>query len=335
MDKPDISTLFSRSPFGLALLDSQDRIVQANESLARMVGCSTSELQSRTLPELWHGSGDGNNGERRIRRDTGDIAKVKLVTWPAGTTPEADGGRTTVALVETIQEQNVERNPFPATFDQIRRLSSIVAHHVRNPLAGISGALSILRDRLPMSIEDQAIVQEILERLGELSDSVEDLVAYGRPIAPQPRSLSALALMKDVASRLPENGFPEIQVQLPERDMVRIWGDGLLLARSFDRLFVNAAEAMHGHGTITVRLREDCLNGAPKCIIEIVDDGPGVPKEARAHMFEPFFTTKAKHVGLGLSVARRILQAHGGEIAYRSTDDADLALVVVLPVQAA
>jgi signal transduction histidine kinase len=112
-------------------------------------------------------------------------------------------------------------------------------------------------------------------------------------------------------------------------DLPKIQGNGGELNQVWTNLIDNAIDAVDGRGNIIIRtFREE-----DRVVVEVVDDGPGIAAEARRHIFEPFYTTKevGSGIGLGLDVVRRIVVAHGGEIAVRS-EAGETKFTVILPV---
>jgi signal transduction histidine kinase len=105
-------------------------------------------------------------------------------------------------------------------------------------------------------------------------------------------------------------------------------GDAELLRIAFQNLLLNAAQAMHGEGTATVRLTSE----GHVQRIAVVDTGPGLSPEARGNLFRPFFTTKSRGTGLGLPTAKRLVELHGGSIEIDSRTGEGTTVTVTLPV---
>ena len=105
--------------------------------------------------------------------------------------------------------------------------------------------------------------------------------------------------------------------------------DPELLKIVFQNLFINAAQAMHGDGAIHVSLRVD----GSDVHVTVADTGPGIPDDVRQNLFKPFFTTKARGTGLGLSTARRLIDAHGGTIAVDCPATGGTTVTLRLPVE--
>lgn len=199
---------------------------------------------------------------------------------------------------------------------KLGEMAAVVAHEVKNPIAGIGGALRIIGDRLPAGDQGRDIIKDILERLDNLNNVVNDMLIFARPRTPKPAHVPLAALLEQAISLLERDPeFSEIAVSVSGPD-ITVACDPELLKPVFVNLLVNAAQALEGKGTIAVIIEEDadcCHDGC--CRISFIDKGPGIPADVLRHIFEPFFTTKARGTGLGLSIAKRIVELQGGAIS--------------------
>ena len=171
------------------------------------------------------------------------------------------------------------------------------------------------------------IVEEEAERLNRI---VGDLLAFARPSTPDLQE-AALARVADeaVASAVAQQGTPIEVVRAHDPALPEVRIDARLVRQAIVNVAVNAAQAMVRGGRITVRtLRDD---GA--AVVEIEDDGPGIPTEVRERIFEPFFTTKATGTGLGLAVVRRIVEGHGGTVQVRPAPERGTVFALRFPVE--
>lgn len=215
-----------------------------------------------------------------------------------------------------------------ASLARLGQMAAIVAHEVRNPLAGIRGALQIIGRRLPAGSQEHAIVDEVVTRIDTLNDIVQDLLLFARPKPPVLASVSMGAVVTDTVTLLKSDPkFADVDIHLRVPDTA-VMADREQIKLVLVNLLINGAQAMHGRGRIDVSL--ETVDGWHE--LRIVDQGPGIPADVREHLFEPFFTTKHRGTGLGLATARRILEGHGGAVELQCPVGGGTVAVVRLPV---
>ena len=211
---------------------------------------------------------------------------------------------------------------------QLGKMAAVVAHEVRNPLAGIRGAMQVLGRRVPEASPEQGVILEVIKRIDTLNEIVHDLLQFARPHQPVLKKFAASSLIGGTISLLSEDPrFVEIQLDLAIQDAT-IVADLEQLKLVLLNLLINAAQAMQGRGV----LRVSAGTTPAWHELRIIDQGPGISPEAREHLFEPFFTTKHRGTGLGLATARRILEGHRGTIEFESPPGGGTTAVVRLPI---
>lgn len=228
-------------------------------------------------------------------------------------------------ITERLAAENAAREQ--AALARIGQMAAVVAHEVRNPLAGIRGSIQVLARRLPGGPEEQEVFSNILERLDSMARISQDLLIFSRPRTPRLEPLLLKELLHTTAGLLAAD--PEmrrIQVDITGLDGA-LKGDPELLANMFLNLLLNAAQAMSGEGMIRVGI----VDGDGQWQVSVQDTGPGIPAEKRAHIFDPFFTTKTRGTGLGLAIAKQFAEAHHGTIDLSSSESGGTRFVVSLP----
>ncbi|MFI5178415.1 MAG: sensor histidine kinase, partial [Vicinamibacterales bacterium] len=197
-----------------------------------------------------------------------------------------------------------------AALAQLGKMAAVVAHEVRNPLAGIRGALQIIGQRLPATGQEHSIAKEVISRIDTLNNIVEDLLLFARPKPPVlARVPLATVLVETVTLLRSDPKFAEIALRIQPTE-VTVVTDPEQLKLVLVNLLINAAQAMGGRGAVDVTV----ASSAGWHEVRITDQGTGISAEVREHLFEPFFTTKHRGTGLGLATARRMLEGHGGAI---------------------
>ena len=210
-------------------------------------------------------------------------------------------------------------------------MAAVVAHEVRNPLAGIKGAIQVLMSRRTADDAELPVMRDIVARIDALSELINDLMVFARPRPPRLAVVELHSIVADaitIVRRDPSAHGVQIDV---EGDDVSISADGELVRATLLNLLLNAAQAMAGNGRVTVHTsRHD-----NEARIQIRDTGPGIPAEIREQIFEPFFTTKARGGGLGLPIARRTAELHGGSLTLECPAEGGTLVTMTLPLRPA
>ena len=224
------------------------------------------------------------------------------------------------------RKQAVERTEQLAA---VGELAASIAHEVRNPLAGMKGALEVLRKELAVKPSNLEIVDELLAQIVRLEQLVRDLLTFARP-----RALSLelfdlhelldrlLRTYKEHADRL---GVTVERIYGPSTGHMH--ADPRQMEQVFLNLIYNALQAMEGGGTLTVSTRAEESN----IVITLSDTGKGIPETDMPKILQPFFTTKHRGSGLGLSIVKKVSEAHGGSIEIVSVVGQGTTVTVSIP----
>src|SRR5262249_27989467 len=213
-------------------------------------------------------------------------------------------------------------------------LLSGVAHELNNPLATISLSAEFLRRARALDATLMPRVNVIESACSRASRIIRDLLVFSRRQPPERRRADLNEIIELTLSlQAPQLELNKIRVITALEPAPAIWADSHQLQQVFLNLFSNAIHAMktaHGHGTLTVRT----LWRESEVVVQVEDDGPGIPAEHLARIFDPFFTTKAvgEGTGLGLSLAIGIVEAHGGRMHAESVADGGARFTISLPV---
>jgi PAS domain S-box-containing protein len=219
-----------------------------------------------------------------------------------------------------------------ASLARLGEMAAVVAHEVKNPLAGIRGALQVFGQRMTREGADTKVLKEMVARIDALDQMMNDLLLFARPPKPRRSSTDLMSLVKTTASFLSEDpSLRDVDVEISGAAPL-VPADPDMLRIVFQNLLINSAHAMKGKGKIQVVLDAD--DGAI-CHIAFVDQGPGIPADVREKIFTPFFTTKSRGSGLGLPTAKRLIEAHNGQIAVDCPPTGGTAVVIRLPIGAA
>lgn len=212
---------------------------------------------------------------------------------------------------------------------EIGQLAASLAHEIKNPLAGISGAIQIMRESMREDDPHRPIAKEIMEQIKRLDATVKDLLQYARPIAPRFGRVNLDKIVSEVVSVVSlEQATKGICLNAPTpTDDHYVGGDEGQLQQLVMNLIINAAHASSAGDEINVTLSR--RDGALRLVVD--DEGDGMTPEVVKQAFDAFFTTKAKGTGLGLSICRRIVEAHGGRMELDSEPGRGTCVIVDLP----
>lgn len=230
-------------------------------------------------------------------------------------------------------QENVERLKRAERLSAVGQLSAGLAHEIRNPLASISGAAGILM-RAHASPEDRADCLEIIQAESQrLSRLLTNFLEFARPRSPRVRTAEVGALLESVVA-LASHQAPVSQVRLEwavEPGVELVECDPEQIKQVLLNLVLNAVQASPLGGLVELRARRE----AGAVVVEVSDEGRGIPPELRERIFEPFFTTRENGTGLGLAVAAKIVEQHKGRLAAAANGNGGATLRLELPVEMA
>jgi signal transduction histidine kinase len=228
----------------------------------------------------------------------------------------------------TRVEQMEERERLRDRLVALGEMAAAIAHEVKNPLAAIEVMAGVLKRQLAASPDAQSTLSEIISEAKMANRIVHEALEFVRPIRLEVEHTRIRDVIEDSVS-LTERKVPrrdiDLQVLLDE-GLPPIQADYDQLCQLFTNLLMNAFEALDGRGTVLVTAREGALEDDPlgasgearqpvrTVVIDISDDGPGVPDELRDRIFNAFFTTKPQGSGLGLGIVQKVVDAHEGRI---------------------
>ncbi len=330
-----LALVLRNAPVLLLRLDAEGRITFAEGQPLAALGTAAGDLAGKPVVALFGQEEWVVEQTRRVLLGEGFTAGGKAAGrwWENHYVPlHGPGGEVTGAVAVSIdvteRKEAEEKLVRQEALARLGTMAAVVAHEVKNPLAGIGGAIQVLRDRLPAQAPDREILTEILGRLKGLNALVQDLLDFARPRAPRFARIALGTTLRETAALLAADpAFSGLLVEIEGPDVTLV-GDEDFLRDVFHNLLLNGAQAAGGKGPLRVTIEE----GRERCRVTVRDPGPGIPADIADKVFEPFFTTKHRGTGLGLSIARRLVEAHGGTLTLASPAGGGTAAVVELPV---
>lgn len=239
------------------------------------------------------------------------------------------------------QQERLDRLHRADRLAAVGQLAASVAHEVRNPLTSIRSTMQYLAGGFEEGDPRRELAAELIDEVDRIDSTISGLLSLTRSGELQPAAVELVSLLRQTV-RLVETQARKQAVVIEERydapELV-VMADGGQVKQVFLNLILNALQAMPDGGRVTVRLSamtSPTSGEAPSwAVVEIADDGPGIPPDKLKSVFDPFFTTKSEGTGLGLAICHGIVERHGGEIELLSTEGEGTTAVIQLPRQGA
>lgn len=343
------SDILARLPEGMLLLDPAGTLVSFNATAETLLDLSLDPHRGEPILSD-AGAFPLRSGNERLARllegEPGGLEpvhdnEVPVVTAKGHalllevTAQRRDWGRAATAQVLVIRDASEKRR----IREEIRRADQLaflggmaarIAHEIRTPLATIRGLLELLQADLPVGDQRRQYVDRVLIGVDRQNRLVENLLTLSHP---EPETWQAVSLpeaLDELVAMLPHD--PRLVVERVDPDAVPpVWGDPFRLAEVFTNLIQNALEAAPEGGPVRVRVES---HGGEHVRVLVENAGVRIPPEMQERIFHPFFTTKARGTGLGLPIARQIVEAHRGTLNVESDGVSETTFVVELPTTA-
>ena len=298
---------------GVLVVDGQGNIMQMNQGAERLLrkGAVSGSLLSEAFPILYgqytQWKNTGRASQDILQLDMGLQARLRFVAI------EEDAALGAVIFLEDMQRIQAEAQQIKLA--ALGRLTANIAHEVRNPLSAISYATELLQEGA-VDEKQQRLLQIVLDNTHRINQIVQDVMQLNRRDRASPELLDLGALLHAFAEEfeLAERLTPGILV-LQVDHARHIEFDRGHLRQILWNLCSNALRYGRREAG-SVKLAVSDMEG--RSILDIMDDGPGVPVEQLGKLFEPFFTTAPEGTGLGLYIAKELCEANGARLEYHS-----------------
>jgi two-component system sensor histidine kinase PilS (NtrC family) len=336
-------------PSGLATTDRQQRILTFNRGAELITGLSFASVVGRPVSEvlqlpkfltesLAHGhvpAAPGRRFEFRFRRGDDD-GEIDLGLGVAHL--QTPGGRAgyLVTFQDVTDIKKLERDArMQQRLAAVGEMAAGIAHEIRNPLASMSGSIQILRQELPLSAEQEQLMDIVLRESERLNSSIRSFLAYARPQRFEIARFDVRRALNDTALLLRNSaevrGDHDIEVELPASEL---WfeADENQIKQIVWNLATNGLRAMPEGGHL--KLIGIFEPASDSLVITVRDEGIGIAPEELDGLFQPFHGSFAKGSGLGLAIVHRIVTDYNGEIQVSSRRGEGTAVSVRLPARA-
>jgi PAS domain S-box-containing protein len=267
--------------------------------------------------------------ERKILRKDGVAIPVEVISFGI----LFEGQLAAAAVFRDLRERkNAEQIMVKyARLGAIGEMAAGLAHEIRNPLSGIGLSAQYLKRKLHEQPDSEIQVQNILDQTERLKQLVNDTLDFSRDTTSQETAKVDVRDLMETSLRFVQVQYgprqSRIQVRWDfEKGRCFVWVNPNRIRQVLVNLILNAYQAMEQGGILTL----GCGEEGSRMVLRVEDTGPGISPEAQSRLFEPFFTTKKSGSGLGLSVSKRIVESHGGDLRVESSDGRT-AFLIELP----
>ncbi len=326
-----LSVLLEALPGGVIVLDGQGQVCQYNPAATELLGSLTLDepwiaVVERAFAPRWDDGHDISLGDgRRV-----NVATAALPHEPGQILLMND-----VSETRHLQEQLNHHRRLSAKTE----LAAVLAHQVRTPLATALLQLGNLNLSGVAATPQQRARSRALEAMRQIENLVNDMLSFARGTVVNPQPINVAHLQREVARAVAAqevgldegSEFESFKLTLqPAAEWLTVTGNEGALVSILLNLINNARCALVGTGHCVL----SATTVAGGIELRVCDNGPGIPAALQAQIFEPFFTTHPHGTGLGLSVARAVARAHGGELSLDCTHTGGAAFRLTLPATA-
>ncbi len=337
---------------GLLTSDPMGRVMSFNRAAEHISGLTSDETigapaeETLQLPADWRAALARGMSEGQVLRaeygyQRSDGRQIELgVSMAVLATPSGPAGYLFTFQDVTDSKKKEREARVQQRLAAVGEMAAGIAHEIRNPLASMSGSIQVLRDELPLTPEQEQLMNIVLRESERLNDTIKNFLAYARPQRNTLQPLDLRRLIEETAVLLRNSAeFAErhrITVDMPPQD-VPFLGDEGQLRQVIWNLATNGLRAMPRGGTLTLSVAweatPDMAGVEPTAIIRVRDQGVGIAPEEADRIFQPFRGAFTRGSGLGLSIVHRIVSDYAGRIEVASAPGEGTTIEVRLPAR--
>jgi two-component system, sporulation sensor kinase E len=343
-------TILNESKDGIISLDADDRVMTWNRGAEQIYGYKAEEIVGKSfdilVPENLRTQGEmlkmqevlkergflRHHETERIRKDG-----KKIIVDITRTAVKNEKGEYTGS--SSIIKDVTERKEFEKRITQTEKLTTVgqisanIAHEIKNPLMGISGAVQVLMKKLEGNPPARETLSKIFEQVQRLDSTLKGLLSFARPQTPYFLKGNVNEIIDQVLFFVaPEAETKRVRITKEmAKELPSISLDPDQIKQVFLNIILNALQAMPEGGELKIKTSNGNGNSGGEIRIVISDTGSGIPEDIREDIFRPFFTTKIKGTGLGLAITKSIVEEHGGNINYTTELNKGTSFEITLP----
>ncbi|MDX9973020.1 MAG: ATP-binding protein [FCB group bacterium] len=312
---------------GVVAVDTDGVLTTFNRAACAILGFDAEESLGRPFADVFGRDFSAGPGRRvtELRSKDGKTVPVSEKDSPLSDSAETRIGTVKVfqdlTELESLREQVQRKDRLAA----IGQMAATVAHEIRNPLGGLRGFAALLARDIEADDPRARLVEKILQGAKDLDGVVSQLLEYTRPLRLRLRPVSCQSVVGAAVGYVDTEGRVEIRQDIPEDLTLMVDAD--LMRQVFLNIVLNAVQAVEGAGEVWIAASID----GDIARVSVRDTGCGMTDEQLQHVFSPFYTTKEKGTGLGLALAAKIVESHGGSVEAQSTPGKGATFQVRIP----
>lgn len=342
----NLKAVLEAAPDGILTLDDGGIIKSANPAAARMFGYKLESLPGKSVMSL------ADPQQQTLLRE--EVLKLReepaisvfsfgvevsglrrdgshlLVHCKVGQVEGAASVRFICIVRDVSGLKNIhERLTRTKHLASIGEMGASIAHEIRNPLAGISGAIQVLTGKSSPVSPDFEVLQEIGRLTGQIENTVVQMLEFAKDWQPEPKLCTIVGLVNDKVDEFRrQSELGNVAIKVEGSSDIRALIDPDLIGQVMINLMANAVAACAGrHGELLWKVSKSLR----EVTIVLQDNGSGIAGDVLENIFKPFFTTKVNGNGLGLAICQKIVERHNGTIAIESEVDTGTKVTIVLP----
>jgi len=325
---------------GVLVLDIKGRVTTRNRAFQKITNGRIKEVKDFISRQV----GETKSGYLELKGKARNGCVLRLKRFPLIAANQETKG--TVITLEDITrlkrlEEQVSRN---SRLEAMGEMAVNIAHEIRNPLGSIELFASLLKRDFSKGDERRKLVEHIISGVKSLNQVISNTLLFTHTLIPNFQKVNLSSLLDEAlvfSSHIVKENRIKVSKEYSPKNFLLLYADSALLKQLFLNLILNAVQAMPDGGYLkiaTAVIRETIDNGNGRAQsemleIKIADTGMGMNRAVREKVFDPFFTTRQGGTGLGLTIAHRIIEAHGGTIGVESQPRKGTTFTLGLPLQ--
>ncbi|MHC4952365.1 MAG: two-component system sensor histidine kinase NtrB [Planctomycetota bacterium] len=340
-----LAHILDTSADGIVSLDTQNRVTTWNRGAEQIFGYTEEEIVGKDASMLFPDDVEASDelkelrdavdrdgfvrthyGERRTK--DGRHIRTEVSTTALRDNRGTYAGRASIFRDVTERDRIREELAHRESLAAIGEMAAAVAHEIKNPLAGIAGAVQVIGRAFPPEDARAEVVEEVQDQVRRLDRTVREMLTFARPTTPHFTEIDLnefVGRMLRVLGEEPLLKAQAIEIDVPEGLFVH--ADPQLLENILVNLLLNAAQETGEEGG---RIRVRASQTTEWTRIAVTDEGQGVPDDVLPLLFKPFFTTRTRGTGLGLTIVRKFVGIMGGRIDVKSKAGEGTTFTVIL-----